>query len=58
MGSFSGQQAANAKPTYTARNASVNSSCGAFAHPVSSGAGALANLARRAFAYPGATPGF
>ena len=45
--------------------ASVNSSCvhppppgncGAFAHPVSSGGGALANLARpggRAFAYPG-----
>ena len=34
--------------------------CGAFAHPVSSGGGALANLARPggwAFAYPGAAPG-
>ena len=34
--------------------------CGAFVHPVSSGGGALANLAGprgRAFAYAGATPG-
>ena len=34
--------------------------CGAFAHHVSPGGGALANLARpggRAFAYPGTTPG-
>ena len=55
-------------PKMAGNNASVNSSCanpppgncGAFAHPVSSGGGALANLARpggRAFAYPGATPG-
>ena len=54
--------------SHRCHNASVNSSCahpppgncGAFAHLVSPGGGALANLAwpgSRAFAYPGATPG-